>query len=71
MVYLRGESSQDIKVAMKIEPFYFNHWMLSLVMWESMVDSLYPLAIIFLDPKSWNSLSTFGQMRSLETLVMH
>lgn len=41
------DSEDDITKVMKIEPFHFDHWMLSLVRWEPRVDASYPSDIKF------------------------
>lgn len=41
------EHEEDIHEIMKMEPFHFDHWMLSLVRWEPVVDRRYPFVIKF------------------------
>ncbi|KAG7544097.1 hypothetical protein ISN45_Aa07g039640 [Arabidopsis thaliana x Arabidopsis arenosa] len=41
------DHEEDIQEIMKVEPFHFDHWMLSLVRWEPVVDRRYPFLITF------------------------
>ncbi|XP_024011274.1 uncharacterized protein LOC112086537 [Eutrema salsugineum] len=41
------ESEENIKEVMKMEPFHFDYWMLSIVRWTPIVDPSYPSAIMF------------------------
>ncbi|ESQ39558.1 hypothetical protein EUTSA_v10001142mg, partial [Eutrema salsugineum] len=41
------EKEEDIKEVMKMEPFHFDYWMVSLVRWSPVVDPQYPSAIKF------------------------
>lgn len=39
------DSEDDIVEVLRMEPFHFDHWMLSLVRWEPSMDPSYPSAI--------------------------
>ncbi|ESQ44683.1 hypothetical protein EUTSA_v10003335mg, partial [Eutrema salsugineum] len=41
------DREEDIKEVMKMEPFHFDYWMLSLVRWSPVVDPSYPSVIKF------------------------
>ncbi|ESQ30888.1 hypothetical protein EUTSA_v10011945mg, partial [Eutrema salsugineum] len=41
------DREEDIQEVMKMEPFHFDYWMLSLVRWAPVVDPSYPSAIKF------------------------
>ncbi|ESQ43704.1 hypothetical protein EUTSA_v10015686mg [Eutrema salsugineum] len=41
------QKEEDIQEVMKMEPFHFDYWMLSLVRWSPVVDHQYPSAIKF------------------------
>ncbi|ESQ47391.1 hypothetical protein EUTSA_v10028246mg, partial [Eutrema salsugineum] len=41
------KKEEDIKEVMKMEPFHFDYWMMSLVRWSPVVDPQYPWAIKF------------------------
>ncbi|XP_010510251.1 PREDICTED: uncharacterized protein LOC104786526 [Camelina sativa] len=41
------DQEDDIQEVLKMEPYHFDHWMLSLVRWEPVVDSRYPCLIKF------------------------
>ncbi|CAA7043840.1 unnamed protein product [Microthlaspi erraticum] len=41
------DNEEDIIEVFKLEPFYFDYWMVSLVRWEPVVDPTYPSAIKF------------------------
>ncbi|ESQ51182.1 hypothetical protein EUTSA_v10017779mg, partial [Eutrema salsugineum] len=41
------ESEEDIREVMKMKPFHFDYWMLSIVRWTPIVDLSYPSAIMF------------------------
>ncbi|XP_010494085.1 PREDICTED: uncharacterized protein LOC104771273 [Camelina sativa] len=41
------DQEEDIHEVLKLEPYHFDHWMLSLVRWEPVVDSRYPSSLKF------------------------
>lgn len=41
------DCEDDIVEVIKMEPFHFNHWMLSIVRWEPRVEASYPSDINF------------------------
>ncbi|XP_019094713.1 PREDICTED: uncharacterized protein LOC104758009 isoform X1 [Camelina sativa] len=41
------DQEEDIQEVLKMEPYHFDHWMLSLVRWEPVVDPRYPCLIKF------------------------
>ncbi|XP_010479035.1 PREDICTED: uncharacterized protein LOC104757938 [Camelina sativa] len=41
------DQEEDILEVLKMEPYHFDHWMLSLVRWEPVVDHMYPYLIKF------------------------
>lgn len=51
------DKEEDILEVLKMEPFHFDSWMLSIVRWESVVDPTYPSKLMFW-VKSYGSISS-------------